>query len=38
MSRSRYRILQSQHPHFLTCTVLNFPRSHALRGNADYPR
>jgi REP element-mobilizing transposase RayT len=24
MGRSRYRILQSQHPHFLTCTVLNW--------------
>jgi REP element-mobilizing transposase RayT len=24
MGRSRYRILQSQHPHFLTCTILNW--------------
>lgn len=24
MGRSRYRIFQSQHPHFLTCTVLNW--------------
>ena len=24
MGRSRYRILQSEHPHFLTCTVLNW--------------
>ena len=24
MGRSRYRILESQHPHFLTCTILNW--------------
>jgi REP element-mobilizing transposase RayT len=24
MGRSRYRILESQYPHFLTCTILNW--------------